>query len=129
VLDDSATKINGQGRVRLEPKQPVKWVPVWSKPPFIAELTRMGLGSNILHNDQPEPVALSSSEGLLLLLPVDFVLDVRHSDRCDPASVTALPQTVDSVDAAVHTHPRDLCWQKRPGNVDTTTPNRSWYRK
>src|SRR5918996_3948681 len=83
LLDDSATKINGQGRVRIEPKQPVKWVSVWSKPRCIAELTRVGLGSNILHNHQPEPVALLSSEGLLLLLPVNFVLAVRHSARRD----------------------------------------------
>ena len=93
LLDDRATKINGQGRVRLEPKQPVKRVPVWPKSPCIAELAGVGLGSHILHNDQPEPVALSSSEGLLSLLPFNFVLDVRHRDRRDPASGTALPQT------------------------------------
>jgi hypothetical protein len=75
-LDDTTAKINGRGRVRREPKQSVKWVLVWSKPSGIAELTCVGLGNNILHNDQPEPVALFSSEGRLSLLPVDLALDV-----------------------------------------------------
>jgi hypothetical protein len=86
------------------------------------------LSASILNYDQPESLALLPGERRLPPFSVYFVLDVRGRERRDPASVTALPQTIDAVDTAVHMHVRDFARQKRPRDCYAYTTRRPWHR-
>ena len=81
---------------------------VWAELRRLRQLASVGLCAEILHDHQPESVALSPGKGRLSPLSIDFTLDMLDGDGRDPASVTTLPQTVGTVDAAVHAHVRDF---------------------